>query len=738
MGLMKLGFFLGNTACVALATAALATTQKAAAEEESYKSATLEEIVVTSRKREESLQQVPISVTAITATDMEARSFSSLKDIGQYTPGLSIDNQGQAGKSASLIYIRGIGQTDVTITNDPGVGVYIDGVYLGRMQGLDLEMMDLERIEVLRGPQGTLFGKNTIGGAINVVSAKPNFDWGAKLKVVTGQYDRIDGLANLNVPVVQDKLAIKLSGSTRNQDGYGHSLFDGQKMGNTNSLSGRGTALFMPAEHLEVLVSVDGTRVREQASPFKMTTAQSPLVQLVNLVASPLYDDRWHTDGYYTNYSTGANRNDSDHWGTSLSIDWDTGPVNIKSITSYRENESTYGTDFDGSPIDLVEQTIFVDQDQFSQEFQVGGSSFNDRLAWVAGLYYFTESAHQTYTDYIAVPLQALGVDLSFIYDLTIKNKSYAAYGQGTYSLTDELSITAGLRYTYEKKNGEVFHYSPISGATLLPLTTNSDDWTAFSPRVSLEYQWNPDLMTYVSAAQGFKSGGFNGLTSTSEAFTSYDPEKVWTYEAGFRSDLLSKRLRFNATAYLSKYNDIQFTVIKGDSEGRPSVEVGNAGKAEIKGIELELVAVPVAGLTINGGLGYIDAKYTEADPGAQVTVNSKFVRTPKWTATLSGEYVMPVLDRFELITRLDYAYKSKIYHDVANSPVGIQKGYGLLNGRMTLASQDQVWAVSAFVTNLTNKKYLLSALDFMDSLGLATYEYAAPRRWGASFEYNF
>ncbi len=737
----KLGRFLKSTIYLTVVTATLLPAQKVLAAEAADQPYAIEEIVVTARKRSEPLQKVPISVAAFTAADINARSVNTLTDIAQFTPNLDMGNQGQNGKSATLMYIRGIGQTDVNITNDPGVGVYVDGVYLGRMQGLDFEMMDIQRIEVLRGPQGTLFGKNTIGGAINVITEMPNFDSGGKIKLTTGSFNRIDALASLNIPVVQDKLAVKLTLSTDNQDGYGHSLASGQQFGNTKSDSGRGTILFKPTENLEIISTTDVTRIREDADPFKVLAinTQAPLVGLLNSLINPPYDNRWLTNGYYSNYSTGPDFNNADIWGTSLSINWNAGPVYVKSITSYRKNNTSIGVDFDGSPIDMVSQITSIDSHQFTQEFQIGGTSFNNHLKWVSGIYYFSEKATESETDVIYAPLRAIGVDASFVYDTGISNKAYAAYGQGTYSLTDKLNFTAGLRSTYETKDGDVFHYGQYSGLTLLPFLTNSDHWSSFSPRIGLDYKWTPDVMTYVSAAQGFKSGGFNGLATSTDAFTSYKPETVWTFEAGLRSEWFDKRLRFNATAYYSLYNDIQFTIIQGTAQGAPTTTVGNAAKAAIKGGELELVAVPLPGLTLSGGLGLIDAKYTSVDPSAApLTTASQFVDTPKWSATASAEYDLRILERFDLAARLDYAYKSTIYHDVANSPVGTQAAYGLVNGRLTFATQDKTWSIAAFGTNLTNRHYLLSGIDFLPSLGLASVEYAPPREWGLNLEYHY
>ncbi|HVW67885.1 MAG TPA: TonB-dependent receptor [Steroidobacteraceae bacterium] len=702
----------------------------------------LQEIVVTARKREENLQQVPVSITAVTTDELKQRSIESLQDLGMSTPNVSFYNMGQANRSAGLIYIRGIGQSDPVVTNDPGVGVYLDGVYFGVMQGLDLDMLDVSRVEVLRGPQGTLFGKNTIGGAINIVSARPSLDAvSGDAQVTVGDYGRIDGTARVNVPILADTLALSVSGASHNAAGFGHSLATGQGMGNTNSQAGRVELLFRPSESLDVIAAADRTRVREQGAVIKLlATQQSPLVGVLNMVSGTPYDNRWLTAGDFTNYSTGSNLSNADISGESLTATWRLPTMTLQSISSYRANDNSRGIDPDGSPLQLIDETGQVRQHQFSQELQLSGISLSDRLNWVAGLYYFSESAAENDTDLVFTALRnPIGLDLSFQTNITADNKSYAAYSQGTYTLTDQLRLTAGLRETHEQKSGTLSRWSPFSADVLIPYTTKSASWNAFSPRLSLEDQITRDVMLYVSAANGFKSGGFNGRASASAGFQAYSPEKVWTFETGLRSSLLDRRLRLNATAYYSLYQDIQFTIIEGSAGGTPVTNVGNAAKARITGGELEIDAVPISRLTLTAALGLTDPKYTRVDANAApITVNSHFQETPKTTATFSAEYTWPVANAMELLTRADYAYRSTAYLDAENSPIVTQHGYGLLNGRVTLRSPSQTWSVAAFGTNLTNKHYFTGGTDFLPSLGFAEVQMAAPRMWGATVEYRF
>ena len=701
----------------------------------------LETVVVTARKRAENLQRVPVSVTALSAADLQEKSLTSFEDVGQFVPNFNFDHQGQNGRTGALVYIRGIGQSDSVITNDPGVGIYLDGVYVARMQGLDMNMMDIKSIEVLRGPQGTLFGKNTIGGAVNIVTNNPSLeDLTGNIQATTGSYSRFDVGGVLNVPIEQDKLAVRLTGLLEKQNGYGVSLSDGQHMGDTNRMMGSAKFLYQPLSNLSVLLSIDGGRIREDGAVNKLVQVSSvPLVNVLNLISNPPFDNRWITNSDFTNYSNSRTFNNADTAGASLTVTWDTDLMTIKSITAYQNNKSKSGVDPDGSPFTIIYETDGVGQHQWSQEFQFSGTDLGNRLKWVGGLYYFSEDAGSHIVDLVYNELVPLGIDINFTTDLHERNTSYAAYGQGTYFLTHKLSTTLGARYTIDQKKGDVHQYAQDTGAQNVPFTAKSRSWDSFSPQGSISYQWTPDVMTYISAANGFKSGGFNGRAEASAGFVSYNPETVWTYEAGLRSQMLDEKLRFNATLFLSEYRDIQFTVIQGSSGGVPTTIVGNAGSAEIKGGELEIEALPLDGLILSGALGLTDAHYTKVSPAAApITTQTNFSDTPKWSGTLSAQYTVPIGDSFDLSGRIDYAYKSKVYFNASNSPWTTLKSYGVANARMTFETQDQTWSLSVFGTNITNEHYFIEGTDFLSSLGFAQVEYAAPAEWGLTAKYQF
>ncbi len=745
----------------------------------------LEEITVTARKINESLQDVPVAVSAFTAADLTARGVNSLEEIASYTPNVEFFASGISGKNSGQAYIRGVGQFDYLLSTDPGVGVYVDGVYLARSLGNLLDLVDIERVEILRGPQGTLYGKNTIGGAINVITRKPGDEFEANVEIRTGSYDRIDARVNVSGPIIADKLAGKLAIGTKNAGGFGERPLVGDRAGDEESNAIQGMLDWTPADNFNVVFSADYTRVNETFSQHhteEINTA-APLVGIYGALAGPLaglhgvplpvYDTSWITGDAYVDQSTGSNFNDQEIWGIANTITWEVAGLTLKSITSYREMDVSFGTDPDGSPAVIIDEVDVNTQNQVSQELQISGLSFNDRLNWVAGLYYLYEDAESTqnvrtyegiFQAFEALPGPIfplapglvcpaappapcaggagnpvnIALDIGRFSTLAQKTESLAVYGQGSFALSDKLNLIYGIRYTDEKKD---FTYSATllqSGVPQVPLTTVGDSWTDVSHRIGIDYQWTDDLMSYFSAAKGFKSGGFNGRGRSANAIQSYEPEEMWTYEIGFKSEWLERRLRLNGAAFYNDYTDLQFTLSAADANGAQVIIVGNAGTAEVKGFELELQAVPVEQFNVTASVGFLDAKYTEVDPGVGISVDNKLIGSPKWTAAIGGEYTIPVTDLGSLGLRIDYSHRSKVYFDAVNTETGAQGGYGLLNFRATFTNVDEKWSLTAGVTNMTDEVYKVMGIGVRDSLGFVSSIYGRPREWFLQANYHF
>jgi iron complex outermembrane receptor protein len=720
----------------------------------------LEEILVTARRRTENLQDVPISIEVFSQADIDAKSLTSLQELSQFVPNFSMYNAGIDGSLSNNVFMRGIGNS----LGGPGVGIYLDGVYLSTQQAIDLGMLDIERVELLFGPQGTLFGRNTIGGAVSYVSAKPTGEFSGSAEVDVGTFSRFDASVSLNGPLLPGTLNGRIAIGVQNRDGYGKVLdyYSGKQideMGNRDRWSGRLLLDWIISDDVNVLFSIEGAELNDKVtvkSPTQLVpTAIHNRYNNILLIDPPWGANLLPPDIYssYATYRGGMdNFNTLRSWGGSVTVNWNINDtLAFKSISALREYETGFGQDLDFSPHPINIGLNYNDQDQFSQEFQLNGVSFDGRLDWVAGLYYFTEdfsnpSASLSYEDLINAGVQT--DTRRWINNITT-NDSWAVFGEGTYDITDKLSTTLGLRYTEDEKTEFSERVSVIDGgygcaACQRPYygEMNINDT---SGRANLAYNWTEDFMTYVSASRGFKSGGLSaGSVSIVQDRTlvSYEPEYVWTYELGMKSTLLDDRLRLNATAFYSDYQDIQYQFFYSYFEGGVPVTVNvvsNAAAAEIKGFELQALFEPIDSLTLSASVGRTDAQYTESDQrGGPLTLDSEFVQVPEWSYTVSGEYRIAT-GWGELRMRADYAWEDKVYFDVINTtnPFLQQPAYGLLNARITLDITD-TWSVAAYGTNLTDEEHLLNALPLAGLGAPSIAQPGAPREWGVWAEYRF
>jgi len=772
----------GASACVVATAAALL----AVLAPQANAAAVLEEVIVTAQKREQALMDTPLSITALTAADIEGRHLENLGAIAEFTPNLVFDRgTGNTGGSGNVqVYIRGVGQSDYLFTFDPGVGIYVDGVYFARSVGGLLDLVDLERVEVLRGPQGTLFGKNTVGGAISVISRKPEQTFGAQVQITGGSDDRINVKGALNVPLVDEVLATRLSFAYEQQDGYVDRPLQGIETGDIDGGVFRGQLLWAPTANLELLVSGDVTRKREEsiAEVLMAIDPTAPLLGLWNALVAPAlgpgvqYDARFLVDDPYTSLGTGPSRSDLDVYGVSGTITWQAHErLSIKSITAYRNQNAAFAADTDHSPLDYLVSETNNEQDQVSQELQVNGVAFGGRLNWIGGVFYFHEDASDA-SDFglgvglfdalesLPAPLIPLalgvacpapfpapclggagnpfniGLDLDVLIDTEIEIDSWAVYGQGTYNLTDRLGFTAGLRYSYDKKDFSVSTFRQASGGVAAAAQA-SESWDDLAPRLALEYRWTEDLMSYASVARGYKSGGFNGRPSAQlAAITVFDPETVWAYEVGVKATAFDRRLRASVAGFFMDYSDLQLTSVSADPTGALVILVQNAGEAEMKGMELELAVRPLPALELQVGVGYLDAEYTELNPDVDpaITLDSALPKAPEWTLHAGGSYQWPLGGWGAILGRIDYAYQSEVFHTPNNVSVIAQDGYGLLRASLTVSPQAGNWDLSVFGTNITDEVYTVNGLSGLDTVGTAGAVHGRPAQWGATLRYRF
>ena len=718
----------------------------------------IEEIIVTAQRRERPLQDVPISITVFENSEIEALKLTNIAGVARYTPNLVWDQSFLGASNFSAIFIRGIGQSASFFESsaDPAVGVYLDGVYIGRAIGSVLGINDVDQIEMLRGPQGTLFGRNTTGGAVTVTTLQPVpglSGWG---EVTTGSDSRLDARGVLNVPISGTVLT-RISASSLNQDGYGTSLQDGAEFGDINTDSARAALRWLASDDVNVTLTYDRTRTRQDAPVLTLAFADADPMSLTgayNFFVAPTnsvegfgdgipWDNRFLTPSEFTNFATGQTLTDIDSDGLTATVEWRAGDLTLKSITGYRSLESTWGSDTDMSPLTIIESTVKTDQDQFSQEFTFQGAS--GQLAWLAGAYYFDEDvsgenfvliipevAEVPVDPVFGVPNPLFGVPLTNIGPGPSSSaESVAAFFHLDYAVNDRLSAFAGLRYTREEKVA-------MDNSGIVANGQTSESFSNLAPTVGLQYSVDPGIQFYVSASQGFKSGGFNTIVLIPrEDFLPFKPEEITAFELGFK--MMRKRFSLAAATFLYDYEDIQFPVF---NDVAP--EFRNAAEAEMKGAEIELVMAPTSAISIQAGVSYLDAGYTRLDAEdlaglvAPISIDNELPNAPEWTVNLGIRWSTDVgqLGRFTL--RGDYSWRDDMYKDAINTPEVKQSAHGLLYAAAEFASNDARWTFTLFGDNLTDERYIAAGGSNKPDFGLAYATYARPRTWGLSARYGF
>lgn len=676
------------------------------------------DIVVTAQRRDERLQDVPIAVTALSETALQNLQASDVGDLEGSVPNLTI-HEGDA--SNAVVYVRGVGQIDSLAFADPGVGIYIDDVYLGRAQGAFLSVYDVDRIEVLRGPQGTLYGRNTIGGAVKFVSSPLTNDLHYRAEATYGNYDELELKGSVGGALIDDVLLAKAAISYSRRDGYSDNAFDGSDDGDKNQLAGRLALEFRPGSDVRFRLNVDASRDRPDHSrtPARATAVFGYPATL---------DNPFKVNANFNGLS------DLDTFGASLTGEWDVSDaLTLKSISAYRELDYATELDLDATPLAIFGTYVDEQQHQYSQEIQLNYSS--DRFNGVAGVYYFDEK-DVTISGIFGPVIEFISASLNDQH-----NRSVAFYGQGSYELTDKLSLTGGMRYTYEKKNffrtQEFFAATapyPVPYGTGAEVTRIDTDhsWDAFTPKVGIDYKVNDDVLAYASVSRGFKSGGFDGRANNDAGAVPYDPETLWAYEVGVKSTLLDRKLIANLAVFWNDYKDLQLSSFTADDNGDFTALFTNAGAATIRGAELELQARPVPALNLNLTVGYLDAHYDEyiGDEGADLSDERELVNAPKWSTRLGATYVFDLGGSGDLTAGADVSYRSKTYPTVSSSEVLAQDKYALVDAFLRWSDKDDHFYVQAGVKNLTDKRYREQGFDLSDSLGYQLAYYGAPRTY--------
>lgn len=723
----------------------------------------VEEIVVTARRREETVQTTPVSMTAFSAAGIEARSVASFNEIGNFVPNMDI-NGGipNGGGSAAQIFIRGVGQDDYSFPNEPGVGLYFDDVYISRSVAGDFNFMDVERIEVLRGPQGTLYGRNTIGGAVKIITRKPEGSNTGEFGVTIGEFNRLDAYANYDFGLTETT-SLKVAAATFNRDGLGTNII-GQDLGNEEELDARASLRIQPNDSVDIIVTADymhqkqngpaGSMVRFDAldptTDFLINGLLAPAtVAEFNLqppedVYAPAYVRTLDECGECVYDSRGAaeTRDWADIWGLSATIDWELGNGNLfRSITALRDYDIDVRRDSEHTPFDIVRVDNPEEFTQFTQEFQLSGTTANEKLDWLIGFYGLVETGEsELFAPLLSGLFDAAGADLTALINTEYDAFSVAAFGEGTYHISDRLGLTVGARITHDDKEYIYGLSRPESGQVPLPPEKLVADWAEFLPKVGLEFQQNDDLLWYTSFSRGYKAGGFNSRALSGIPPEPYDPEFVNAFEVGFKSTLADGRVTLNGAAFYNDYEDIQLLAVLDLGGGNVETVIENAGQGRILGAELEIVAVPTDRLELTAGLGVLDTKYDEVGESAEnagILESNTFINAPDVTFNGSAQYEFGLGRSGSLVARADVVHKTEQYRDAVNTPELRADAYTLVNARATWTPVSGNWRLAAFVTNITDELYVTNGVSVL-GLGYVEAYYNRPREWGLALTVDF
>ena len=758
----------------------------------SERGAAIEEVVVTARRTEENLQTTPVAVTAKTGEALLKAQVNTVDQLQSVAPGLIIQPATAQPGSASFA-LRGQSSPDGLLAIDQSVGSYLDGVYIARSSGGLFNFVDVERVEVLRGPQGTLFGRNTTGGAINVVTKRPTGKFEGMVRGRFGNYDSRELTGVVNVPIKGDEVAVRGVFQHTQHDGYGHNLVNNEALGGDNTDFFRGSLLIAPeGMPFRLIVAGDYTdrRTGGELIGLKSYTATAQNGALVAMCSGPTANAacpykgpagdtlaRYAIDvagkgNFYNIYSNVLDiyGNAKTH-GFSATAEVDLSEdITFKSISAWRWVKTASLSDNDGTPYVFTGGQVkldgnFINQNQFTQEFQLSGKAFDQRLNWIVGAFYFAEDGFDTAKSYSLFPLSAA---LNYN-DAYVKNKSYAVYGQFTYAITDAIRFTGGLRETKDKRyitrynrtetpgNSGAFRCS-MAAATLDPGTfcsaTNQKTYDYLSYTAGFDWQAAEGVFLYVKTSRANRSGGFNIRAITGGPAVGFEPEQVTDYEVGAKLDLFDRRLRFNTAAFYTDYKNVQRNipvVVPGSNTLTSGNQ--NAATAEIKGLEAEVTVAPVTGLQLSGALTLLDPKYksftipTATNPALDVSA-TPFIYTPKVSYTLSADYTLPV-GVGELNLHADYAHRSASYGVgplVGAGLPGLLKQrtnrippYGIVNGQIALRLQDGRLELALYGRNLTKTKYFQRLLALEDTaLGTTSYLPGDPRTYGVSATFKF
>lgn len=714
--------------CLVLATAM--TSGLAVAQEQPAQAASaddeLEEILVTAQRRTQGLQDTPLSISALTAKTLENAGIGRVEDISNALPNVYVAPRELRTTS---IAIRGISADLNNPGLDQSVGVYVDGVYMGRAATINSNLFDLERIEVLRGPQGTLYGRNTIAGAVNILTRRPNGDARAAASLSYGNYDAIRANAVVSGPL-SGALFASAAVSLDRRDGMVRNIGTGTRLDDLDGLGGRLTLAYDPGGDWDFVLRGDISRDRTHSGAYDIFNNGA-------FAGTPFADADPEDRVVAQSTDTTQNR---DVYGASGEFNLRTGGGTLTSITALRGYKWNNIQDNDYSVLDMLDTGIRERQSQFSQELRFA-SDAADRFSYVAGLYYYHQSLDTTSLVVIGPDLGIYPTRTNATIRANVDTDSYAAFGRAVYRFTDALSLAAGLRYTHERKTldfeqiGDPFG---VIAANIAPRHLKRSEGKV-SPSVSLEWRPRPKLLAYATFSQGYKSGGFNVFSVTPTDSAEYRPESVNNYELGLKSEFLDSRLRINASIFYMDYTDLQQNQLISVGGGIAQFQTSNAAKARSKGFEIELSALPVRQLQLTASYGYVDAVF-ESFPNANAAgadyTGNRLPLAPRSTLSGAFEWTQPLGGSLQLFLRGEASHRSRLFF--ASDNAYSSGALTLLNARIGIGSESGAWRLSAWARNLINETYVTNRFRGAVVPGQVAQSLGQPRTYGAEMLVKF
>lgn len=665
----------------------------------------LDVVIVTAQKRAENLQDVPVAVTALTSDDFDTHQIVNLQDMKAFVPNLTLD-EALGSATTPKMFLRGLGVDNQVFSFDSPIGLYIDGVYLARVTGALVDLFDVDRVEVLRGPQGTLYGRNSSVGAIRILTKPAPLDEADfKTDVTLGSKEQLNGRLAWGVPLVDDKLGFRLSLDYRNNDGWQREVTTGRKAQAEDIKAMRTSLRYVPRDDLEITLRGDYMR---DHSAVRMGS---------NFRINPDND-------IYTYEETPAARfvNEVEPWGTSITANWDGGAFDFSSITAYRELRYRNASDVDGRAavrsFEVDRQDL--DQSQFSQEFFFSGDSIGSTdVQWVAGAFYLEEQ-----NDFFWA-LRIFAPPTTQVFDQ--KTDSFAPYAQATFPVTERLSLTAGLRYTEEERNINVIQYLPDGTLNQTFNFVGSQSAEKTNYRAAVDYKLRDGVLLYASHGTGFRSGGFNGSArdQASVLSGSFGPEDTETSEIGFKGDFLDNRLRVNLGYFYSDYENLQQAITRSDG----TITAQNVN-ANVHGLELEVEAVPVEGWTLSATLGAMEDEIEDS--------LLELKQTPALQWRIGSSYSFDLGSVGSLRLAADVNYSDEYFSETNNSPFLKVDAYTMANANIAYFSEDSTWMLQLAGYNLTDEFYPIHGFDIAGGAVSSVLFTNTPRRWALTLQYQF